>query len=197
MIAYKLTDKKGQTKNKTQWGENVTHSATGNNPKLCSNGWIHFYADPLIAVFMNPVHANFVNPILWKCETAGEHKHEPLKSGCKILTTLQQIDLPVVTTTQRIAFGILCAKQVYNNAEWNKWADNWLTGLNRSKEAAYAITFDAYAYAAAAEAIEAATAYTANLVAIHAAFAAVHASQVTSSVPIDFIALAKQALNYN
>ena len=114
MKAYKLTDEHSCTKNNTQWGTNITHSISPDktNPKLCSDSWIHFYTSPLVAVLMNPVHANFANPILWECETAGEHVIEPIKAGCKQLTTLRQISLPVFTTTQRAAFSILCAQQV-------------------------------------------------------------------------------------
>ena len=36
MKAYKLTNKNGQTRNNTQWGPNVSHSATGNpEQELC------------------------------------------------------------------------------------------------------------------------------------------------------------------
>lgn len=48
MKAYKLTDQNGLTKNDMQWGENVSYTATGESKKLCSDGWIHFYIDPLV-----------------------------------------------------------------------------------------------------------------------------------------------------
>ena len=119
MKAYKLTDDQSQTRNKTQWGANVTHTATGTSNKLCTSSWLHFYTDPLIAVLMNCSHAAFSNPQLWECETAGEHLHEPLKSGCRTLTTIKQLELPQITNNQKVAFAILCAKQVYTNSKWN------------------------------------------------------------------------------
>jgi len=127
MKAYKLTDQEGKTRNDTQWGENITHEATGTGIELCSNGWIHFYTDPLIAVLMNPAHASFSNPILWECEVAGDVLHEPLKSGCKRLTTIKQIPLPTVTTNQKVAFGIMCAITVYKEKDYLEWALNWLS----------------------------------------------------------------------
>ena len=152
MKAYKLTDENSRTKNNTQWGENVTHSATGRGTKLCSDGWIHFYKSPLLAVFMNPIHGAFSNPILWECECSGKMVHEPTKSGCKTLTTIRKVELPSVTTTQQVAFGILASKKVYKNPKWNQWADNWLSGKDRTDAtyAAYAAT--AYAADAAADA---------------------------------------------
>lgn len=136
MKAYKLTNSFNQSYNDTQWGEGVTHTATGTRSKLCSCGWIHFYTDPLIAVLMNSLHAEFINPKLWECETSGEHIHEPLKSGCKTLTTIKEIPLPTITDNQRVAFAILCAKVSCGCVEWNNWANKWLSGEDRSYESA-------------------------------------------------------------
>ena len=146
MKCYKLTDSKGETRNNTQWGNNVTHTATGTDPNLCSVGWIHFYTEPRLAVIMNPAHADFKSPILWEAEYSGKVVHEPLKSGAKILTTIQRIPLPEISPTQKIAFGIYCAKEVYKDEQWNNWADKWLSGEDRTKESADI----AYAYASAA-----------------------------------------------
>ena len=136
MKAYKLTDENNRSRNATKWGENVSVTATGGGKKLCSNGWIHFYTNPLIAVLLNPIHANFESPRLWECETSGEHIHEPLKSGCKTLTTIKEIPLPAITDTQKIAFTILCAKEVCKNEAWNLWADKWISGKDRTRSSA-------------------------------------------------------------
>lgn len=88
MKLYKLIDEKGYTRknkhNEWLWGENITHSAAGGSGKLCSNGVIHAYEHPLIAVFMNPIHANFSNPILWECEGEVTAKEGQLKCGCNL-----------------------------------------------------------------------------------------------------------------
>ena len=80
---YKLTDEYGCTRNEVQWGPGVSHSAEGEESRLCTSGCIHFYRDPLIAILMNPVHANFAKPRLWECVAEGEVIHEPLKSGAR------------------------------------------------------------------------------------------------------------------
>jgi hypothetical protein len=199
MKAYKLTDKNGITKNNTQWGPNVTHTASGTNRNLCSNGWIHFSKDPVLAVLLNPIHANFSSPKLWECETYGEELHAPLESGCKTLTTIKEIPLPNVTNIQRIAFAILCAKEVYKKSNWNTWADKWLSAKDRTHAATYA-TYDAVyavtyaaAYAAAAYAVATydATSYDA---AAYAAACATYA--VDAACDINFIELAHKALTY-
>lgn len=181
MTAYKLTDEFGQTKNNTQWGPNVTHKVLSAESKgLCSTSWIHYYTSPLIAVLMNPSHANFTNPQLWECSVAGEQLHEPLKSGTKELTTIKQIDLPLITHNQKVAFGILSTLKVYSEVRWVAWANNWLENKDRSIEAA--------ANNAASYAI-----YAANA-ANNAANAASSASY--ANISIDFLQIANKALTY-
>ena len=148
MKAYKLTDENNRTRNNTEWGENVTHEAMGNEKQLCTDGWIHFYEDPLVAMMMNPIHASFDNPHLWEAEAEGEVLREATKSGCKKLTTLKQIPLPEITLTQRVAFGILCALEVCADESFREWAKKWLSGKNRSACAAYAGHTTACSYAA-------------------------------------------------
>ena len=221
MKAYKLTDENMETMDGTKWGEGVTHKAIGEDKCLCSDGWIHFYTDLLIGIFMNPIHANFENLIAWECETRSEELHAPLKSGCKQLTTVKQVPLPRVTTTQRVAFSILCALEICKDANFVKWAHNWLSNIDRTNESATTIYgaiyfIDAAAYATNAAnyatnyATNAATsaaanyaaanyaaATSANAVANAAAYAATAASAAAfNGKYIDFSAIAKKALQY-
>jgi len=200
MKAYKLTDQNGKTKNNTQWGPNITHSSTGNDKSLCSNGWIHFYKDPLIAVLMNPSHADFKSPKLWECETDGEHLHEELKSGCKTLTTIKEIPVPEISLTQKIAFGILCVKEIFNDEKWNLWADKWLSGEDRSERSANIAAYAAAVYAADAAAYAADAAAYAAVAAVTAAYTAdaVHVAVDAAyhNIKINFIELANKALTY-
>jgi hypothetical protein len=180
MKLYKLTDQFFETKNHTLWGEGITHEAAEGDGKLCSKYWLHAYTDPILAIMMNPTHANIKNPILW--EAKGEIGiSDGTKVGCKKLTTIKQIPLPEINTVQKVAFGILCAKQVCKNVKWNIWADRWLDGSDRTKKSAYAYAATATAAATAAYAY-AAAAYAA------AAYAA------KAQTVIDFIALAHAAM---
>jgi hypothetical protein len=65
---------------------------------------------------------------------------------------LKEIPLPKITENQTIAYGILCAKEVYNNKEWDERADSWLSGKHRNKKAAGAAAYAAYSAAAGAAA---------------------------------------------
>jgi hypothetical protein len=191
---YKLTDSKSQTKNQTQWGENITHTADGGDHALCSEYWLHAYRDPLTAILLNPAHGGFDAQTmqLWECE-AEIGKDAGDKIGCTKITTLRQIPLPQVTTTQRCAFAILIAKELFGvkNQKWDEWASNWLANKNnaRSKAAAEAAAAAAAAEAAAAAAEAAAAAWAA---AEAAAWAAAAASAKTDFYPT-ILRIAQQA----
>ena len=198
---YKLTDRDGQTWGGTQWGPGISHSGTGEG-ELCGPGWIHAYEHPLIAVLLNPIHANFQNPRLWEAEGEVGLRDGQIKCGCKTLTTIREIPLPAITTEMRVRFAILCAKEVCACLSWNAWADKWLSGEDRSWASADAAAWAARAAAAraAAWASEAAseaawTAAEAEAWASEASAAAAWASAAAMDVGhrIDFFAIAEKA----
>lgn len=177
MKVYKLTDENGRTYGGTQWGEGVTHRVRGGLRKLCTMGWIHAYEHELLATLLNPIHANFPRPRLW--EAVGGRtclRDGQLKIGFKTLTTVREIPVPEVTLTQRIAFGILAAKEVYGEPSWIEWADNWLTNpaarTATRADAAYDTARAAYAAYAAAVADDDTTCVDATRDAAYAAYRA-------------------------
>ncbi|MEQ1890701.1 MAG: hypothetical protein ABL951_16235, partial [Alphaproteobacteria bacterium] len=142
MKLYKITDKDGQTKGKVQWGDNVTHTATGARAKLCTDGVIHCYESALLAVFMDPAHGDYLRLGGLMFEADGDIAvSDGTKAGCKSLITTRRIDVPKVTLTQIVAFGILSAKQVCDDPVWNRWADDWLNGKDRTAEAARGVAW--------------------------------------------------------
>lgn len=135
MILYKLTDEHAKTRGDTLWGPNVTHTPRGAATELCTDGYIHAYEHPLLAVLFNPVHGNFDNPRLWEAE--GEVvKRDSMKVGCSSLTTIREIPLPDISCDTRIRFGILVALTVQPDTEFQKWADAWLRGKRDEAPAA-------------------------------------------------------------
>jgi hypothetical protein len=176
---YKLTDQNSQTHNSCQWGEGVTHQTDGSG-ELCGPGWLHCYTHPLLAVLLNSLHANIYNPVLWEVECSGQRKNDKgLKVGFTVMTTVRQIPLPAITIEQGVKFAILCVKKIYKDKEWNTWADNWLSGKNRT-HAAYAAADAAYAAADAAAADAAADAADAADAAYAAAAAAAYAADAAA-----------------
>lgn len=134
-MKVKLTDKKSRTYGGMTWQVGVTNHATGKGTKLCTDGVLHYYDSPELAVLMNPIHREFDFPIAYEVE--GECVvTEGVKSGAKSLTPIRVIELPVFTAEQRIAFAIFCAKELCKDPDWNTWADNWLDGKDRAKDSA-------------------------------------------------------------
>jgi hypothetical protein len=139
MTLCKLTNEYNKTYNDTQWGEGVTHVTSG-ECELCGSGWIHYYDSPLVAVLLNPIHANFIYPHLWSIKINGEiKKGHDSKFGTTSLTTIERIPLPEINPTQKIIFGILCAFEVYHDEEFKAWGERWIDGTDRSVEAAEAV----------------------------------------------------------
>jgi len=141
---YKLTDQNYRTRagqaNETVWGEGVTHEAElPGEGDLCTGHYVHAYEHPLIAAFMNPIHANIDDPILWECSTPKIHKRDgQLKLGVKTLTTVRQIPLPVITVEQRVEIAIRCTLAIYDDPYFVRWAEKWLSAEDRSERAARA-----------------------------------------------------------
>ena len=216
MKAYKLTDKDDRTYGGCQWGKNVTHKASGKGG-LCTSGWIHYYSDPVLALFLDPLHGNFgATAHLWEVEVSGETKDDRgLKFGAMELTTVRRLRKKRITTEHRIRFAILCAQEVCHGKAWNKWADAWLDGTDRTRVSAsatraaatraaaaaayaYDAAYDAYcsaynASAAAASASYAAYAAYASATAVVASAAAYDAAS-HAATDIDLIAIARRAI---
>ena len=171
-IVYKLTDQNMQTHNGYQWTLNVKHTASGEG-ELCGPGWLHAYTHPLLAVLLKFLLSDIEDPRLFEGEGTIGKTNKGLKVGCTELTLTKELELPVITTEQRVRFAILCAKKMRENKAWNKWADNWLSGKDRSIKSALAA-----ARKAASNAGEA-------------------AERAARAADIDLIAIAKEAVYGN
>ena len=204
MIRYKLTDQNMQTYNRFQWKLDKVYEIDidlrNKNMPLCFSSWFHVYSHPLVAVLMNPIHAMFKNPRLFKCSCSGYHQTDDgLKEGFTKVKLLKELEIPEITLTQKAAFGILCAKKVCKEKKWNEWADRWLKGKNGFWD-----TTDIIYCAANVAHIAACSAYyaahitysvaDATYLAAHAASSAANAAHYNNN--INLIELAKQALKY-
>ena len=166
-----------------KWKVGEIYNTTGKG-NLCSPGWLHAYETPLLAVLHNPIHGNFKDPKLFKADTLDGtiNKDGQMKLGSTKMKLIEEIKLPKISKIQNIAYGILCAKAVYKDKQYNKWADKWLSGENRSKKSAAA------AYNAAA--------YNADVAAYAAAYNAAAAVVDAADININLIKIAKIAITY-
>jgi hypothetical protein len=190
-LRYKLTDENMQTFGGCQWaiGEKKVTSGEG---ELCDEGWLHCYTHPLLAMMLTPIHANFKSPRLFECKVGGQHKTDHgLKEGWTEMMLTRGLPLPTVSTEQRVAFGIRCALEVYDEPAFVKWANAWLSGKDRSSGAASTARWAAAARSAWAAAEAARTARAA-----WAAWAAEAAAEAAAAPQksIDLIAIAERVM---
>ena len=185
-MLIKLTDQEGYTRRdeigQTKWSPGFTLNTSGEG-ELCGPGYVHAYTDVLLALFLNPIHANIKNPLGWDAEGVVAKTDCGLKVGCTSLTVLRAIVLPEITLQQHIAFGILATKHVYTECKWSAWATDWLNGVDRTSYTAHV------AYAAVH------TAYAASHAANAAAYAASHAASLCV-IGFDLARIAKEAADW-
>src|SRR3990167_6468593 len=135
-VRCKLTDADGYTHGGTLWAEGASYETSGEGG-LCGPGWLHCYTDPLLAVLLNPIHANFINPRMCTVRVSGVGRDDHgLKEGWTKMAFESWVNVPSVTTEQRIRFGILCAMEVYTERSWVAWARGWLDGMDCTQVAA-------------------------------------------------------------
>jgi hypothetical protein len=201
MKKYKLTNQNLQTHNGFQWEVGKVYTVDGAINQLCNRHWFHYYHSPELAILLNPIHAGIINPRLWEVSATGKHLDDcGIKGGCTKMKIIKEIEIPEVTMINRVAFGILCAKAVYKETEFNEWADKWLSSVDRSSYAAYAAAsadYAAYAAASADYAAYAAACAAANAAANAAdcaARAAAYAARAAAYTAIDLVAIAKEAM---
>jgi len=140
----KFFDENMKTYKGFQWQEGVKHTTSGEG-NLCSAGWIHLYDDPLVAVFMNPIHGKYDLSMcqMRQVDVGGLFKYdgEPpncFKLGVTELIPREIIPIPEMTLTQRVAIGIYSALQVCSNPLFIEWGTDWLSGKDRTSKATWA-----------------------------------------------------------
>lgn len=185
IMHYKLTNKDLQTHNGFQWELDkwyeIPVEKQGND--LCTESWFHCYNHPLLAVLLNPIHADIKNPRLFEVEVEGNSKENcGLKFGFTKMRLIKEMEVPKVTTEQRIKFGILCALEVYKEDNFVRWGQDWLSSKDKTKGAAASAADAADAASAASAAYVAAVAASAANAAAYAASVANAAAVAASAV---------------
>ena len=156
MKKYKLTTQKITTHLGHPWEIGVKQTIETPGVRLCTTDVFHFYDSPELAILLNPIHANIPNPRLWEV-ACNQVAHDGLKGGAKWMTLKKELPLPAISATQKVAFGIYCARDIakYSDPSWLAWADKWLSGADRSAASAARVA-DAASAASAARATSAA-----------------------------------------
>jgi len=96
-ICYKLTTKTMRTRNNCQWKLGIWKETSGAGP-LCTNGWLHAYTDPNVAVLLNPIHAQVKESRLFQAEGMGLKEIDfGRKVGYTKLRLVKELSVPEVT----------------------------------------------------------------------------------------------------
>ena len=157
-----------------QWGDGTNYCIRNQGYELCTDQVIHFYIHPLQAAFFAPIHRGGYT----KLREVTHHSKmvsDGSKCAAKSVTTGKRIPLPKITSEQRVEIAIRCALKVHHKPKFVKWANNWLNGIDRSSETAYAFRASTF-YAPRAAYYAAHAAYDATNAAYYAARVAYYAS---------------------
>jgi hypothetical protein len=132
-VFCKLTTKDMKTRDGRQWTLGEWQTASGRG-LACDDGWLAAYADPLLAAFCNPSHENLTDPLVFEVETRGKFLDD---YSCFAATEMRLVrplpSLLEIDTQRRIRFGILCAFRSTMSGRWMVWAENWLSGKDRTR----------------------------------------------------------------
>jgi hypothetical protein len=136
--------------------------------QLCTDGVLHVYDTPEQAALMQHVYCRDYTRA-WIVASDDEGISDGITRGIRSCTILQEIKLPELTTDQCVEIAIRVALLLgYDYEYYQRWADGWLSGRNRSAAAAdaaasvadaddtYAARAAAYAATAAGRAVRAA-----------------------------------------
>jgi hypothetical protein len=156
LTVFKFTHPNLTTDGGFRWtvGEWFTSSGKG---ERWSAGWLPAHQHPLLAEFHDPIQGKFgIGAILWRSEAEGDIVREAqlllVATRMRILTPVTRV---IPTMLQRVAYGILTSLEVYPDVEYRSWAAKWLSGEDRSAEAAVSTAMAAFHASTGVEATDA------------------------------------------
>lgn len=148
-IRYKLLNQDNTSYGNCKWTLKEWKKTDGVGA-LCSEGWLHCYTNPLLAVLLNTIHGDFANPKLYKCEVRGRSRTDlGRKEGWSEMRIVEEIKLPKISIKQKVAFALLCSIELvkvlgprrdyleYEYREYVKWAKKWVSGEDRDSLKSY------------------------------------------------------------
>lgn len=123
----KLTNRNLQTHNGFQWTLKEWYTidpiCRARTEHLCTTAWFHCYNHPIIAVLLNPIHADIEKPRLFRCNVKGMKKTDSgLKFGFTYMRLAEELTLPEVTAAQCNRLIRLCVSEIdqaKRDTSWN------------------------------------------------------------------------------
>lgn len=136
--AFKLTDRYGYTRRgqsgETLWQVGEIVAPTGDGTRPCGPGVLHGYVLPEVAVLVNPIHADFGRDMrLFRVLSNQPWQTDGVKrwtaGRCMVA---EELPVPAFSTEERVAWAIILAP----HPSTREWAIRWLSGVDRTEEAA-------------------------------------------------------------
>lgn len=187
------------------WSVGEWRETPGEGP-LCGNGWLHAYDSAELAEFHDTIHAEYGSGAeLWRVECDGaELRDGAMKCGWSRMRPLERVERVLPTPEQYVRYAIFCVMAVLPDEpwaiKWRRWADDWISGRDRSTAAAGAVSAGAatspVGWSQAAWAARAASLMVGSSAAAAALWAADAAKRAVAagSGDIDLAAIARQAM---
>jgi len=142
MIIYKLTRQDRTTRGRFKYPPKGSRlPELGGKGELCSKHWYHGYAHPLLAVLHAPIHVPTDYTKMIEIEVPEVYAPDQMKLGFTTGIVGRVIPLPKITLEQKIRYAIGGACSVCQKKSFRKWADDWISGKDRSEEAATVAKF--------------------------------------------------------
>ena len=137
MIIYKLTRQDRTTRDGFKYPPkgNKLPELNGEGG-LCSGGFYHGYANPLLAALHAPIHVDSDYTKMIEIEVSEVYAPNQMKLGFTTGIVGRVIPLPKITDEQRKRYTIGCVCSVYQKKFFRRWANSWISGRDRSRRAA-------------------------------------------------------------
>ena len=144
---YKLLTQEKKSHGGFQWEMNKEYRIDKPGKELCSDQVFHCYSHPVLAILLNPIHANINNPRLFEIEVDAITNDDGLKYGTKMQKLVREIEIPKLDIMTKVDFSIRVAMEVYQEDWFTTWAENFLNRIDVSEAAATAAAWAAEATA--------------------------------------------------
>ena len=131
-VYYKWVSPVMKTMNNTHWKLNIPKELPEKEDlRLCCPGLYHYYEHPLLAITFKNMHVGQGYTKLCEVRPEGKIVKGWDKCGCTKLTLVKETNVPSISVTKRVAFGILCSLKVCEDENYIKLAKKWLSGEDR------------------------------------------------------------------
>jgi len=133
MAKYILANSDNQTRRGSRLFPGSSSFSSQTSSNIVAQNASEIGPSPLVAILLNPWHAQLDEAKMLELQftSAAFSASDPT-----IKMDVREVRMPEATTDQKIIFALMVIVEVYNNEQFNLWAENWINGSDRSAESA-------------------------------------------------------------